>query len=104
VQLRVLTKLMVTPTPRAALVSGKAFAAGVRSAVQATVVIALSTLLGVGWLQAISTCNPLSYEVDALRGLLIGTQARLGLDFAVLAAATVAGVTAAALLPPRLAR
>ena len=34
----VLTKLMVTPTPRAALISGKAFAAGVRSIVQAAVV------------------------------------------------------------------
>ncbi len=129
----VLTKLMVTPTPRAALISGKAFAAGVRSLVQATVVVILSALLGVtltddplkfvgaavvvvlgsaffsclsmtiaglalsrdrlmgigqaitmplffsssalypeqimpGWLQAISKCNPLSYEVDALRG------------------------------------
>ena len=31
----VLTKLMVTPTPRSALITGKAFAAGVRSIVQA---------------------------------------------------------------------
>jgi ABC-2 type transport system permease protein len=165
----VLTKLMVTPTPRAALISGKAFAAGVRSVVQAIAVLILSALLGVtltdnplrllgaafvvvlgsaffsclsmtiaglalsrdrlmgigqaitmplffsssalypekimpGWLQAISKCNPLSYEVDALRGLLIGTQAHLGLDFLVLAIATVAGVTASALLLPRLAR
>ena len=43
----VLTKLMVTPTPRAALISGKAFAAGVRSVVQATVVVILSAILGV---------------------------------------------------------
>jgi ABC-2 type transport system permease protein len=165
----VLTKLMVTPTPRAALISGKAFAAGVRSVVQAIAVIVLSALLGVtltddplkllgataivvlgsaffsclsmtiaglalsrdrlmgigqaitmplffsssalypekimpGWLQAISKCNPLSYEVDALRGLLIGTQAHLGLDVLVLVLATVAGVTAAAMLLPRLAR
>jgi ABC-2 type transport system permease protein len=165
----VLTKLMVTPTPRAALISGKAFAAGVRSIVQATVVVILSALLGVtltdnplkylgaalvvilgsaffsclsmtiagialsrdrlmgigqaitmplffsssalypekimpGWLQAISKCNPLSYEVDALRGLLIGTPAHLGLDFAVLAVATVVGVAASAALLPRLAR
>jgi ABC-2 type transport system permease protein len=57
-----------------------------------------------GWLQAISKVNPLSYEVDALRGLLIGTQAHLGLDAVVLVAATVIGVTAAALLLPRLAR
>jgi ABC-2 type transport system permease protein len=165
----VLTKLMVTPTPRAALISGKAFAAGVRSLVQGVVVVVLSALLGValtddplrllaaavivvlgsaffsclsmtiaglalsrdrlmgigqaitmplffsssalypekimpGWLQAISKCNPLSYEVDALRGLLIGTQAHLGLDFLVLVLATIAGVTASALLLPRLAR
>jgi len=165
----VLTKLMVTPTPRAALISGKAFAAGVRSVVQATVVVVLSAILGVslttnplnfvgaaavvvlgsaffsclsmsiaglalsrdrlmgigqaitmplffsssalypekimpGWLQAISKCNPLSYEVDALRGLLIGTPAHLGLDMTVLVLATVAGVTASAALLPRLAR
>jgi ABC-2 type transport system permease protein len=165
----VLTKLMVTPTPRAALISGKAFAAGVRSVVQAMVVVILSAILGVtltddplklvgaalvvvlgsaffsclsmtiaglalsrdrlmgigqaitmplffsssalypekimpGWLQAISKCNPLSYEVDALRGLLIGTPAHLGLDLTVLAIATVAGVTASAALLPRLAR
>jgi ABC-2 type transport system permease protein len=165
----VLTKLMVTPTPRAALISGKAFAAGVRSIVQATVVVILSAILGVtltdnplkflgaalvvilgsaffsclsmtiagialsrdrlmgigqaitmplffsssalypekimpGWLQVISKCNPLSYEVDALRGLLIGTPAHLGLDFTVLAVATVVGVTASAALLPRLAR
>ena len=165
----VLTKLMVTPTPRAALISGKAFAAGVRSIVQATVVVILSALLGVtltdnplkflgaalvvilgsaffsclsmtiagialsrdrlmgigqaitmplffsssalypekimpGWLQVISKCNPLTYEVDALRGLLIGTPAHLGLDFAVLAVATVVGVAASAALLPRLAR
>jgi hypothetical protein len=28
--------------------------------------------------QAISKVNPLSYELDALRGLLIGTQAHIG--------------------------
>jgi ABC-2 type transport system permease protein len=165
----VLTKLMVTPTPRAALITGKAFAAGVRSVVQATVVVILSAILGValtdnplklvgaacvvalgsaffsclsmtiaglalsrdrlmgigqaitmplffsssalypekimpGWLQVISKCNPLSYQVDALRGLLIGTPAHLGLDLIVLAVATVAGVTASAALLPRLAR
>jgi ABC-2 type transport system permease protein len=165
----VLTKLMVTPTPRAALVTGKAFAAGVRSIVQAAVIVVLTALLGVslthnplkllataavvvlgsaffsclsmsiagvalsrdrlmgigqaitmplffssnalypeqvmpGWLQAISKVNPLSYEVDALRGLLIGTQAHLALDAAVLVFATAAGVTGSALLLPRLAR
>ena len=165
----VLTKLMVTPTPRSALITGKAFAASVRSVIQAAVVIVLATVLGVsftgnplkllatfgvvilgsaffsclsmtiagialkrdrllgigqaitmplffsssalypaklmpGWLQAISRCNPLSYEVDALRGLLLGIPANIGLDTIVLAGATVAGITAASLLLPRLAR
>jgi hypothetical protein len=57
-----------------------------------------------GWLQAISKHNPLSYEVDALRGLLVGVPANLWLDTGVLAGATVAGITAAALLLPRLAK
>jgi ABC-2 type transport system permease protein len=57
-----------------------------------------------GWLQAISKVNPLSYEVDALRGLLIGTPAHLWLDAAVLVGVTIAGVAAAAMLLPRLAR
>ncbi len=165
----VLTKLMVTPTPRPALITGKAFAAGVRSVVQGVVVVVLSVILGVtltgnplkllaaacivvlgsaffsclsmtiaglaltrdrlmgigqaitmplffsssalypeqimpGWLQVISRCNPLSYEVDALRGLLIGTPAHLGLDVIVLVVATVVAVTASAALLPRLAR
>ena len=43
----ILTKLMTTPTPRAALVTGKAFAAGVRSMAQVFVVLVLSTILGV---------------------------------------------------------
>ena len=42
--------------------------------------------------------------MDALRGLLIGTQAHLPLDAAVLVFATAAGVTGSALLLPRLAR
>jgi ABC-type multidrug transport system permease subunit len=41
----VLAKLMVTPTPRAALITGKAFAAGVRSLVQGIVVVVLSAVL-----------------------------------------------------------
>ena len=42
--------------------------------------------------------------MDALRGLLIGTQAHLALDAAVLIFATASGVTVSALLLPRLAR
>ncbi|MEV7971386.1 ABC transporter permease [Sphaerisporangium sp. NPDC088356] len=165
----VLTKLLVTPTPRSALVTGKAFAAGVRALTQAVVVLLLAALLGVAmtgnplklagvaivlllsaaffsclsmtiaglvltrdrlmgigqaitmplffgsnalypvalmpaWLQVISHANPLSYEVDALRGLLIGTPAHLALDFTVLIVSVVLGVTAASALLGRLAR
>jgi ABC-2 type transport system permease protein len=164
-----LNKLLATPTPRVALVSGKAFAAGLRSATQAVIVFALAAVLQVGlvwnpvnllaavlvvmvgsaffstlsmtiagvvlsrdrlmgigqaitmplffasnalypvhlmpgWLQALSLINPLSYEVDALRGLLIGTPSFLLLDSIVLTVALVAGVTAASKLLPRLAR
>src|SRR5438309_1800752 len=35
------------------------------------------------WLQAISAANPLSYEVDGLRGVLLGTPSNLSLDFGV---------------------
>jgi ABC-2 type transport system permease protein len=164
-----LTKLLVTPTPRAALIAGKAFAAGLRALSQVIVVLLLSALLrvaltwnplkllgtvaavllgaaffatvsmtiaglarsrerlmGIGqaitmplffasnalypvavmpiWLRALSTANPLSYEVDALRGMLLGTPSHLLLDFGVLLAALTAGITAAAMLLPRLAR
>jgi ABC-2 type transport system permease protein len=43
----VLTKLLVTPTPRTALVAGKAFAAGIRAVAQALVVLVVAALLGV---------------------------------------------------------
>ncbi|WP_434975154.1 ABC transporter permease [Streptomyces collinus] len=165
----VLNKLLVTPTPRSALITGKAFAAGVKSLVQAVVVVLIAAVLGValtwnplrllgvalavvlasaffsclsmtiagivlsrdrlmgigqaitmplffgsnalypvsimpGRLQAVSTVNPLSYQVDALRGLLLGTSAHLGADFGVLAVAAALGVTAASSLLGRLAR
>ncbi|MBW8797765.1 MAG: ABC transporter permease [Streptomyces sp.] len=165
----ILNKLLVTPTPRSALITGKAFAAGVKSLIQAVVVIVIAAVLGVsltwnplkllgvalavvlasaffsclsmsiagivlsrdrlmgigqaitmplffgsnalypvaimpGWLQAVSKINPLSYQVDALRGLLLGTPAHLGLDFGVLAVAAALGVTAASSLLGRLAR
>ena len=165
----ILTKLLVTPTPRAALITGKAFASGVKALIQAVVVIAIAALLGValtwnplrllgvavavilgsaffaclsmtiagivltrdrlmgvgqaitmplffgsnalypvalmpGWLQAVSTANPLSYQVDALRGLLLGTPHHLALDYAVLLLAAAAGIMAASSLLGRLAR
>jgi ABC-2 type transport system permease protein len=165
----VLAKLLVTPTPRTALIAGKAFAAGIRAFSQVIVVLVISALLGVAlttdplrlaaaagavwlaaaffsclsmsiagivlkrerlmgigqaimmplffasnalypialmpaWLQAISKVNPLSYEVDALRGLLLGTPSHLLLDFGVLVAAAIVGICVAARLVDRLAR
>jgi ABC-2 type transport system permease protein len=165
----VLAKLLVTPTPRTALITGKAFAAGVRALSQVVVVLVLSALLGVAlttdplrlggaaavvwlsaaffsclsmsiaglvlkrerlmgigqaimmplffasnalypvalmphWLQAVAAVNPLSYEVDALRGLLVGTHAHLLADFAVLTVAACAGILVASRLLERLAR
>jgi len=165
----VLAKLLVTPTPQVALVTGKAFAAGVRALVQALVVLVVAALLGVGltanpakllamavaivlgsaffcclsitiaglvqsrdrlmgigqaitmplffgsnalypvdlmpgWLKVINQVNPLGYEVDALRGLLIDTPAQLGVDFAVLVLAAAFMIGVASALLGRLAR
>jgi ABC-2 type transport system permease protein len=165
----VLTKLLVTPTPRAALVTGKAFAAGVKAVIQALVVVVFAAILGVGltwnplkllavvvvvvlggaffsclsmtiagivltrdrlmgigqaitmplffsssalypvsvmpgWLQAVSKANPLSYQVDALRGLLLGSPAHLLTDFTVLVVAALLGIAAASSLLGRLAK
>jgi ABC-2 type transport system permease protein len=57
-----------------------------------------------GRLKPFSAANPLSYEVDGLRGLLIGTPAHVPLDFAVLIVASVLSITTAAALLPRLAK
>jgi ABC-2 type transport system permease protein len=165
----VLAKLLVTPTPRMAVVTGRAFATGVRALLQALVVLVLAAILGVslswnpakllgmalvlvlgsaffcclsitiagivrtrdrlmgigqaitmplffgsnalypvtimpGWLKAVSHVNPLSYEVDALRGLLIGTVAHLPLDVAVLVIAATAMIAISSSLLGRLAR
>jgi ABC-2 type transport system permease protein len=56
-----------------------------------------------GWLRAVSLVNPLTYEVEALRALLIGTSTLLWLDSLVLVSATIASIACAALLLPRLA-
>lgn len=165
----VLAKLLVTPTPRAALVTAKAFAAGVRAIAQVLIVLVLAAVLGVGltanplhwlaaagivvlgaaffcclsitiaglvltrerlmgigqaitmplffasnalypvevmptWLKVLSHVNPLSYEVDALRGLLVGTPHHLLLDVAVLLGSAVAAIAVASSLLGRLAR
>lgn len=165
----ILAKLMVTPAPPAALVTGKAFAGGVRSVAQvigtlviaylmripltvnplrilaAMVVVVLGTmfftclsmtlaglvrnrdrLMGIGqaitmplffasnalypvdimptWLRALSAVNPLSYQVNALRALLIGTPGNLWVDVGVLVAAAMLGVFSASMLLRRLVR
>jgi hypothetical protein len=151
---------MATPTPRAALVTGKAFAAGVRAISQVIVVLVLSALLGVSfdwnplhlvgaaaavvlgsvffstlsmsiagmvltrerlmgigqaitmplffasnalypvafmpsWVGKVAAVNPLSYEVNALRKLLLGLPGNLWIDFGVLILSSVVGVAMA---------
>jgi ABC-2 type transport system permease protein len=164
----ILAKLMVTPSPASALISGKAFAAGVRSVAQVVGVLALAYVMGIGmtinplrilaamgvvmlgsaffaclsmtlaglvrsrdrlmgigqaitmplffasnalypvdvmpsWLHVLSTVNPLSYEVHALRALLIGTPFN-PLDVVVLVVAAILGIATASTLLRRLVR
>ena len=169
--LGIVHKFLASPTPRSALVLGKAFAAGVRGLTQASIVYLLSWILGVhvnwnplnllgmivivilgaacfstfsliiaclvktrerfmgigqvltmplffasnaiypivlmpAWLQAIARCNPLTYEVDALRDLMLvnGISAfGLGTDFIVLIVVTTILVIIGAQLYPRVA-
>jgi len=56
------------------------------------------------WLRWLSRVNPLSYEVDALRALLIGAPTNPLPDVAVLAAAAAVGITTAGALLRRLVR
>lgn len=165
----ILAKLMVTPAPASALITGKAFAAGVRSVAQVIGVLVIAYLMGVHltfnplkivaamgvvvlgsaffaclsmtlaglvrnrdrlmgigqaitmplffasnalypvdvmpqWLRWLSAVNPLSYEVNALRGLLIGTPSNWLVDIGVLIIAAVLGVAAASALLRRLVR
>jgi ABC-2 type transport system permease protein len=167
--LGIINKFLVSPTPRAALVLGKALSAAVRSLSQALIIYVLAWLLGVrinlhplalvgvlaavilgaalfstfslivaclvktrerfmgigqiltmplffasnaiypisimpGWLRVISRANPLTYEVDALRTLMIsGVPSSFGLwlDFSALLIMTVILVMIAAALYPR---
>jgi ABC-2 type transport system permease protein len=165
----ILNKLMVTPTPRSALITGKCFAAGMRSVAQVLIIVVLSLLMGVhmtvnplkllgavvavllgasffaclsmtiaglvgqrdrlmgigqaitmplffasnalypidlmpGWLKVVSDINPLSYEVELLRGLLVGASYRLWLDLGVLVFAALLGIVCASSLLGRLTR
>jgi ABC-2 type transport system permease protein len=162
----ILAKLVVTPAPASALITGKSFAAGVRSVAQVVGVLALAYLMGIGltinplrilgamgvvmlgaaffaclsmtlaglvrsrdrlmgigqaitmplffasnalypvdvmpaWLHVLSKVNPLSYEVDALRALLIGTAFHPA-DIAVLVVAAALGIITASTLLRRL--
>jgi ABC-2 type transport system permease protein len=57
------------------------------------------------WLQIISRGNPLTYQVDALRGLMITgghSTFAFGVDFAVLAATLVVLLSVVAKLYPRI--
>jgi ABC-2 type transport system permease protein len=167
--LGIVNKYLVSPTPRAALVLGKALSAGVRGLSQALIIFLLALALGVhlrwqplallgvlavvvigaalfstfsliiacivktrerfmgigqvltmplffasnaiypiemmpNWLRVISTINPLTYEVDALRTLMLNDWPSgfgLTLDFAVLLATTLVLVLIGARLYPR---
>ena len=169
--LGIVHKFLASPTPRAALVLGKALSAGLRGLTQAAIVYVLALLLGVqmnwnplnllgvfvivilgaacfstfsliiaclvktrerfmgigqiltlplffasnaiypivlmpAWLQAVARCNPLTYEVDALRDLMLvnGISAfGLGTDFLVLFVVTTVLVIIGAQLYPRVA-
>ncbi len=170
--LGIVHKFLASPTPRAALVLGKALSAGVRSLAQGLIIYVVAVLLGVevnwsplallgvfvvvllgaaffstlsliiaclvktrerfmgigqlltmplffasnaiypisimpGWLQVISRVNPLTYEVDALRALMLagGTSAYgVGWDVLILLAATAILVIVAGRLYPTVVR
>lgn len=169
--LGVVHKFLASPTPRIALVLGKALGAGIRSLVQAFFIYLLALIMGVQmnwnplallgvivivlmgascfstfsliiaclvrsrerfmgfgqvltmplffasnaiypvaimppWLQVIAHSNPLSYEVDALRGLMLagGDLSMVWLDFLVLFVVMAALVLIGAALYPRVAQ
>ena len=59
------------------------------------------------WLKVIAHVNPLTYEVDAMRALMVvggRSVTGIGLDFVVLLATTLALVAVASRLYPNLAR
>jgi ABC-2 type transport system permease protein len=164
--LGIVHKFLVSPTPRSALVLGKALSAGIRAFSQGVIVYILAVLLGVGidwsplallgvlaaiflgaaffstfslviaclvktrerfmgigqiltmplffasnaiypisimpgWLQWISHANPLTYQVDALRGLMLAGGSSVygaGLDIGILTAVTAALIALASRL------
>jgi ABC-2 type transport system permease protein len=56
------------------------------------------------WLQTFSRVNPLSYEVDGLRGLLVGTASHVAVDLLVLTGCAAAAIAASFALLGRLTR
>jgi ABC-2 type transport system permease protein len=170
--LGIVHKFLASPTPRAALVLGKALSAGVRGLTQGIIIYLLALLLGVQmnwnplallgvliivllgaaffstlsliiaclvktrerfmgigqvltmplffasnaiypisimptWLQVVSHINPLTYEVDALRALMLAGGAStygVGLDIVVLLIATTTLVIVGGRLYPRVAQ
>jgi ABC-2 type transport system permease protein len=170
--LGIVHKFLASPTPRAALVLGKALSSGLRGLSQAVFIYILAVLLGVkmswnplnllgvivivilgaacfstfsliiaclvktrdrfmgigqvltmplffasnaiypvaimpGWLQVIARSNPLSYQVDALRTMMLagGTSTDgLGLDFVVMFVVMVVLILIGAQLYPRVAQ
>ncbi len=171
-ELGIITKFLVSPTPRAVLVGGRALSASMRGLSQAVIVVVLATALGVrlntdplaivgivvaivlgsalfstlsmiiaslvktqerflgigqlltmplffasnaiyplslmpSWLRPITLANPLTYLVDALRGLMLPGYSGVfpvGVDLAVLFAVTVVLVLAESRLYPRMAQ
>ena len=167
--LGILNKFLVSPTPRQALVLGKALSSGVRALSQVAIIYVLALLIGVGinwnpinlalvlvvallasalfstfsliiaclvktrerfmgigqiltmplffasnaiyplsmmpnWLQAVAQINPLTYAVDALRGLMIVGGVSIygvGVDLLVLFVVMIALVLIGAKLYPR---
>jgi len=166
--LGIVHKFLVSPTPRTALVVGKALSAGIRALTQAAIVYLLALLIGVrlswhplallgvlvtvilgaavfstfsliiaclvktrerfmgigqlltmplffasnaiypitimpDWLKVLARINPLSYEVDVLRTLMLGqpVTATLALDFAVIIAVAVGLILIGARMYPR---
>lgn len=81
---------------------------GIGQAITMPLFFASNALYPVGlmphWLRAIALVNPLSYEVNALRELLLGLPGNLALDYSVLVFASIFGIATATMLLPRLAR
>ena len=170
--LGIVQKFLASPTPRTAIVAGKAFSAGIRSLSQALIVFILSIALGVGvilslvnillvilivllgaavfstlsliiacmvktrdrfmgigqmitmplffasnaiypislmpdWLKAIAYCNPLTYMVDGLRGVMIvGGVSEFGVpvDIAILVMTAFSLILVGGRLYPRVGR